>query len=61
MPIDATVMKTFQNLSQIHVLFSAATNMPFVTCDEETYHDQIWVFSDSDTLKKYAKKSFAIQ
>lgn len=56
MSIDATVMKCFHNLPQIHVLFSAATHMPFVTCDEETYNDQVWVFTDSDTLKKYAKK-----
>lgn len=56
MSIDATVMKCFHNLPQIHVLFSAATHMPFVTCDEETYNDQIWVFPNSDTLKKYALK-----
>ena len=56
MSIDATIMKRFHSLPQIHVLFSAVTNMPFVTCDEETFNDQIWVFPDSDTLKAYAQK-----
>lgn len=59
MSIDATVMKKFQSLQELHVPFAAATNMPFVTCDEETYNDQIWIFpnlnSTTEFIKKYAE------
>ena len=56
MSIDATVMKKFQSLSEIHVPFSAATNMPFVTCDEETYNDQVWIFTTLEDANKFVKK-----
>ena len=56
MSIDASIIKRFHSMEQVHVLFSVATNMPFVTCDKETYNDQIWIFPDSDMLKQYAEK-----
>ena len=56
MSIDATIMKTFQGLPEIHVPFSAATNMPFVTCDQETYNDQIWMFTTNEAVNDFAKK-----
>ena len=56
MSIDATVMKKFQSLQELHVPFAAATNMPFVTCDEETYNDQIWIFQNLDSATEFIKK-----
>lgn len=56
MSIDATLMKKFQNLQELHVPFAAATNMPFVTCDEETFNDQIWIFSSLETATEFCKK-----
>lgn len=56
MPIDMNIIKRFQSLSEIHVPFSAATNMPFVTCDEETFNDQIWAFTNSEALLEFSKK-----
>lgn len=56
MSIDSHVIKKFQNLKELHIPFSLATNMPFVTCDEDTFNDQSWLFTSLDSLKEFAKK-----
>ncbi|MFR8351569.1 MAG: hypothetical protein ACLVB1_01545 [Blautia obeum] len=33
-----------------------ATKLPYVTCGEETYNDQVWFFAEEETLKEYGKK-----
>lgn len=56
MSIDPFVIKKIQNLEEIHVPYSIATNMPFVTCDEETFNDQIWMFTTLESVNEFAKK-----
>ena len=57
MAIDyAFVLKKLRSLKEIHVPYAVATNMPFVTCDEETFNDQIWLFTSVEAVKEFAKK-----
>lgn len=45
-----------KGLDHIFVPFSQVTRMPFVTCDEETFNDQIWVFETEAEIQAFAKK-----
>lgn len=49
-------VQKLQELEQMYVLYSQMTKMPFVTCDPESFNDQIWVFTDKDKVQEYAKK-----
>lgn len=51
----AFVIKKLQSLEEMFVAYSAVTRMPFATCDEETFNDQIWIFTSLDKLKEFAK------
>ena len=55
MSINSPAIKKFQSLEEIHVPFCTGTNMPFVTCDDETYNDQIWTFTSLDAVKEFAQ------
>lgn len=41
-------------LEQLFVAFGAGTRLPFVTCDEEDFTDQIWTFVEEEKAKHYA-------
>ncbi len=57
MAIDyAFVLKKIRSLKEVHVAYAVATNMPFVTCDEETFNDQIWMFTSMEAVQAFAKK-----
>lgn len=45
-----------QILEQLYVPYSVATNMPFVTCDEETFMDQVWMYTYPEGVQEFAKK-----
>ncbi|MDO4275302.1 MAG: SseB family protein [Eubacteriales bacterium] len=51
-----TAIKELQNRDQVFVAYSQATKLPYVTCDEETYNDQVWIFSTEEGIKEYGKK-----
>ena len=34
------------------VAYSQATKLPYVTCDEETYNDQAWIFATEEGIKE---------
>lgn len=56
MTIDNTFMiKKLQKLEEMLVVFSQFTRMPFVECDEETFDDQIHIFTDENKLQEFAK------
>ena len=38
-------VKELQNRERVYVAYAQATKLPYVTCDEETFNDQAWVFS----------------
>lgn len=50
------LIKKFESFENIFVLFSQATKLPFVECDEETFDDQVYVFTDEAQTKEFAKK-----
>ena len=49
-------VKELQNREFVFVAYSQVTRLPYVTCDEETFNDQAWVFSTEDGIKEYGKK-----
>lgn len=52
----AIPIKKMQHLEKTYVIFGQATKMPFITCDEESFNDQIWVFTTEEKAKAYAEK-----
>ena len=49
-------VKALQTREQFFVAYSQATKLPYVTCADETYNDQAWVFSTEDEIKEFGKK-----
>ncbi len=49
-------VKALQNRECVYVAYSQATKLPYVTCDEETYNDQAWVFAKEEGIKEFGKK-----
>lgn len=49
------IIRKLQSLEEMFVVFSAVTRMPFATCDEETFNDQVWIFNDQDKVQEFAK------
>ncbi len=57
MAIDyAFVLKKLRGMKEVHIPYAVATNMPFVTCDEESFNDQIWMFTTMDGVREFAKR-----
>ncbi len=57
MAIDNRFMtRKIQKLEKLYAAFCGFTNMPFVTCDEESGNDQVWVFTKEDALQAFAKQ-----
>ncbi len=56
MPIDNSFMiKRFNKFEYLYILFSRATKQPFIQCDEETFDDQIYVFTTEEMAKEFAR------
>lgn len=49
------IIRKLQNLEEMYVAYSAVTRMPFATCDEETFNDQVWIFTKEDKIKEFAQ------
>lgn len=49
-------VKELQTRERFFVAFSQATKLPYVTCDEESYNDQAWVFASEEEIKEFGKK-----
>ena len=49
-------VKELQARETVFVAYSQATKLPYVTCGEETYNDQVWLFAEEETLKEFGKK-----
>lgn len=50
------VLLYLQKAETMYAVFSKATNLPYVHCDEETCNDQIWMFTDERFAAKSAKE-----
>ena len=48
-------IRQIQAREEMYVIFSAATNMPLVVCDPDTFDDQVWIFENEEQLQRFAK------
>jgi len=56
MSIDNSFMiKKIETFKSVTVLFSAVTHLPFIVCDEETFDDQIYMFSSNEMANEFAR------
>lgn len=54
MAIDHSfIIKKLQGLPEMFVIFSQSTKHPYVTCNEESFDDQIHIFSDAEAAHAY--------
>ncbi len=49
------LLKKFEKAGVLYTLFSQTTRLPYVECDEETFEDCAFVFTDKEEVQKYAK------
>lgn len=49
------VIRKLQGLEEMLAVYSVVTRMPFATCDEETFNDQVWIFTEQEKLQEFAK------
>ncbi|MGN0314501.1 MAG: SseB family protein [Fusicatenibacter sp.] len=56
MTVDNTfTIKKLQSLEHFFVTFSQITKMPYAECDPETFDDQIYLFTEEEKAKEFAK------
>lgn len=46
------ILQQLRNSEEIFVLFSRATRLPYVHCDEESYNDQVYIFRKEEDARK---------
>ena len=46
-------IKKLQKLDGFFTIFSPLTRMPYIHCDEETYDDQVYLFSSEEMCKEF--------
>lgn len=51
-----TAVKRLLQSEAFFVAYAHATNMPYVTCDEESYNDEVWFFEKEEDEKAFALK-----
>ncbi len=56
MSIEEAV-KQLQTRENFFVAYSQVTKLPYVSCDEETFNDQAWVFATEEEIKEFGKKN----
>lgn len=49
-------VKKLQKLDNIYTVFSSLTRMPYVSCDEETFDDLIYIFAVEQTCQEFVKE-----
>ena len=49
-------VKALSRSEALFVAYSAATRLPYVICDEESFNDQAWIFSTEEGVKEFGKK-----
>ncbi len=57
MTVDNTFMiKKLQAMKTLYAIYSPLTKMPYIECDEETFDDEVHLFSDLDMAKSYCQE-----
>lgn len=49
-------VKELQTRERFFVAYAQATKLPYVTCDEESFNDQAWIFGTEEEIKEFGKK-----
>lgn len=49
-------VQALKTRDMLFVAYSQATKLPYVTCDEESYNDQAWIFATEEGVKEFGKK-----
>ena len=49
-------VKELQTRERFFVAYAQATKLPYVTCDEESFNDQAWIFATEEEIKEFGKK-----
>ena len=52
---NSFTMKKFLSMEIIYVTFSQITKLPYVECDPETFDDQVYMFTEEEAAKEFAK------
>lgn len=53
---NEAAIRTVRGREFLFVLYSQATRLPFVICDEESYNDQAWLFAEEEEIKHFGKE-----
>ncbi|MCD7868830.1 MAG: SseB family protein [Clostridiales bacterium] len=53
---EKQAVRALQTGDSLFVAYSQTTKLPYVTCDEESFNDQVWIFSTEEKLKEFAKE-----
>ena len=53
---NEAAIRTVRSRDHFFVLYSQATRLPFVICDEESYNDQAWLFAKEEEIKNFGKE-----
>lgn len=57
MSVDHRLMvKKLQEMDTLFVAFSQTTRMPYVECDQETFDDQVYLFTEEEEAKNWVKE-----
>lgn len=57
MAVDNTfIIKKIQKADCLYTVFSPLTKMPYIECDEETFDDQVYVFSSEEGVKAFVQE-----
>ena len=54
--VESFLAKKIKNLDELYVLFSTTTKLPFLICNEETFDDEVYIFSNGDDAKREADR-----
>ena len=55
MAVNNFLLKKFQKMDELYVIFCNTTHLPYVECDAETYDDQIFAFTKEEKVKEMMK------
>ncbi|MDO4621879.1 MAG: SseB family protein [Eubacteriales bacterium] len=57
MAIDNSfIIKKIEKFEYLHILYSTATKLPFIECDDETFDDQIYAFTTEEMTQAFARR-----
>ncbi len=53
---QARALTALRTKERLFCAYSGATKMPYVTCDPESFNDQVWIFSTEEGVKAFGEE-----